>query len=141
MEFTPGPRSVKITRNGGLKFRVQIPMMMVVSENITYGSMELAAENPEFVKFWTDVEDECKKYADTTHTWNSNLQNGKFRIKIDDRTHVFDFDSKLKKSQESYMGERVTCLLDVKSVYKFKGMCGITCRVHQMKVHEKVCML
>lgn len=139
MEFTPGARSVKITYRGGQPCRIQIPRMLVVNENPTYGTLELVA-CPEFVAFWTRLEDACKKYAD--NPWNSLLNDGRFKIKIDERSHVFDSDLKLKVGgADTYTNEYVTCILEVRSIYKFKGMCGITCRVHQMKIHKKVCAL
>lgn len=139
MEFTPGARSVKITYRGGQPCKIQIPRMLVASENFEYGTLELVA-CPEFVSFWTRFEDACKRYADSSHTWNSLLKDGRFKIKIDERTHVFDSDLKLRVGG-TYTNECVTCILEMKSIYKFKGMCGITCRVHQMKIHEKVCAL
>lgn len=138
MEFTPGARSVKISYNGSA-CRIQIPKMFVASENTTYGTLELVA-CPEFVSFWVRLEEMCKRYADPACPWNSLLNDGRFKIKIDERTHVFDSDLKLKENGP-YMNEYVTCIIELKSIYKFKGMCGITCRMHQMKVHKKVCMI
>ncbi len=140
MEFTPGSRSVKVHNKLGKPYRVQVPKMLVVSENQAYGTLDLVA-CPEFVSFWTRLEDECKVYADPTLDWKTLLSDGRFRVKIDEKTHVFDSASNVVYDYQTYLNKFVTCILEVKSVYKFKGMCGISCRTHQIKVHEKQCLL
>lgn len=132
MEFVPGTRNTKIH---GLR-RVQIPMMTVVRENLMYGYLDLVCV-PEFVEFWRGLEEKCKMYADPTHEWRSSIEECTFKVKFDEKTHIFDGDSNLIEPPSTFIGETVTCILEIKSVYKFKGACGITCRIHQMKIHSK----
>ena len=129
MEFIPGPRNVKIVYEGK-PLRIQTPKMRVcnVSE---YGTLEFEAPEA-FVHKWMELEDEAKTHADME--WRSNLTECKFRAKMDERTHIFDDNSKIVHTVPELYNKFVVCIIEVKSVYRFKGFCGITCRIHQLKV-------
>lgn len=132
MEFEQGVRNVKITKGG----KFQIPKMRVLNFYPEYGTLELEA-NQRFTELWESVEDECRQYA--TLEWRSSLVDGRFRIKIDERTHIFDGDSKLVPEIPQLVNKFVTCIIELKSVYAFKGFSGISSRVHQLKVTESSC--
>lgn len=138
MEFVPGARNVKIQYNNK-PYRVQIPRMTVSRENKNYGYVDMIVTSPEFIDFWRDLEIRAKQYA--THDWYSALDGNNFSVKMDDKTHVFGNDSKLIDPPESLVGETITCILEIKSVYNFKFNNGITCRIHQMKIHKRECLL
>lgn len=131
MKFVQGPKSVKIVEG-----KFQIPKMRVLNYYGDYGTLELEAV-PRFLEFWQEIEDECKEYA--TLEWKSNLSDGKFRVKVDDRTHIFDSESKLVPEVPQLHNKFVTCIIELKSVYAFKGFSGISIRVHQLKINESVC--
>jgi hypothetical protein len=138
MEFTPGKRNVKITYNGK-PFRVQVPKMRCSGKS-EYGGIELDMCH-EFSEFWDSVDSECREWADPSLMWRLNVNDGKFRVKIDEKTHIFDSNSKLVSCEPNFHEKIVTCILEIKSVYKFNGYCGVTCRVHQIKVHESECQI
>ena len=132
MEFEQGARSVKITKGG----KIQIPRMRVLNYYSDYGTLELEV-NQKFLDMWVPIEEECKDYA--TLEWRSNLDGNKFRTKIDERTHIFDANSKLVPEVPQLHNKFVTCIIELKSVYAFKGFSGISIRVHQLKVNESSC--
>ncbi len=132
MEFEQGVRTVKIIRGG----KFQIPKMRVLNYYDDYGTMELVV-NQNFLELWEPIEDECKSYA--TLEWRSNVDGNKFRVKIDERTHIFDANSKLVPEVPQLHNKFVTCIIELKSVYTFKGFSGISIRVHQMKINESSC--
>ena len=132
MEFEQGARNVKITKGG----KFQIPKMRVLNFYPEYGTLELET-NSKFINLWKPIEDECKTYA--TLEWRSSLADGRFRIKIDERTHIFDENSKLVPEIPQLVNKFVTCIIELKSVYAFKGVSGISMRVHQLKISENSC--
>lgn len=131
MEFIQGPRNVKILYDGK-PLRIQTPKMRACNV-YEYGTLEFEAPEA-FVQKWSELEDACKEHADME--WRSNLVDGKFRVKMDDRTHIFDEDSRLVHNVPELYNRFVVCIVEVKSVYRFKGFCGVTCRIHQMKVYS-----
>lgn len=137
MEFVPGPRNTKIV---GLH-RVQIPKMIVSRENLNYGYLDFICTSPEFIEFWKNLEEKCNKYSTPTYEWRSSLDGSIFKAKFDDKTHIFDENLNLIDPLTSFVGETITCLLEIKSVYNFKNSSGITFRIHQMKIHSKKCLL
>lgn len=132
MEFEQGARNVKITKGG----KFQIPKMRVLNFYPEYGTLELEA-NKKFTELWEPIEEECRQYA--TLEWRSSLVDGRFRVKIDERTHIFDANSKLVPEVPQLVNKLVTCIIELKSVYAFKGFSGISSRVHQLKVTESSC--
>lgn len=132
MEFEHGVRNVKITKGG----KFQIPKMRVLNFYPEYGTLELEA-NSKFINLWRPIEDECMEYA--TLEWKSSLVDNRFRIKIDERTHIFDANSKLVPEVPQLCNKFVTCIIELKSVYAFKGFSGISMRIHQMKINESSC--
>lgn len=99
-----------------------------------YGKIELQAHK-EFMDLWTPIVEEYKN--DALFPWSENPgPDGIFRVKIDESTHIFDEKSELIHITPNCIGRDVTCIIDILKVYNFKGLSGLSCRVHQMKVHE-----
>lgn len=87
---------------------------------------------PELEAQWRELEAEVPPQE---FPWNSALTDYGLRVKIDDRTMFFDSNSVLVPPGIR-TGALVTCLIEIKSIYSYKGMSGFSCRVHQMKIHE-----
>ena len=137
MEFTQSTRTVRITRDDK-PFRIQIPKMKVIGFT-EFGSLELEiTEN--FTEIWNPLEQQAKEASPYVSPWRSNIDEYKFRVKIDERTHIFDSKSELIWTS-NFVNKYVTCIIELKSVYDFKGFSGISCRVHQIKIHDSECLL
>ena len=134
MEFDPGARSVKIVSPK----KIQIPKMRV-SNVFDYGTLEFEVTDQTFVETWASFEDECKMYAN--FDWKSNMVDGKFKVKYDEKTHIFDENSKLLHDVPDLYNKNVKCILELRSVYNFKNFSGISCRIHQMKVFSAYAFL
>jgi hypothetical protein len=135
MNFVRSTRSIFVKNDEGKAFRLQLPKLKVTGMN-EYGKMEFEV-NEEFTKVWNDIDGECREYA--TLQWSENPKDGKFRVKIDEKTHIFNSHSELE-SDPKFVGRFVTCIIEIQSVYTFKGYSGITCRIHQLKIHDPVCL-
>lgn len=136
MEFIQKPRSTAIVHaKTTTPFRIQIPAMVSSAKN-QYGYIELTTTD-EFLDVWTPIEDEIKKRADPDYPWNSALREYQFRIKLDEKTMVFDSDAKLIIDEPDFDSCMVKCIIELKSIYTFKNMCGISMRIHQVKILEK----
>jgi hypothetical protein len=137
MEFIKKPRSIAIVHvNTKNPFRMQIPAMVSTMKN-QYGYIELTM-NDEFIDMWTPIEEDIKKHADPEYPWNSPIRESKFRIKLDEKSMVFDSHAKLIIDEPDFDSCMVKCIIELKSIYTFKDMCGITMRIHQVKILEKV---
>lgn len=140
LTFTKKARSIAISPS-----KVQIPPM-VSGPLVMYerdGNIQLKV-TPEFETLWRSIEDQCKTQADPSLPWNSSIKDGEFRIKIEDRSMFFDVNSELIDHDVDLTNRIVICIVHLNSVYNFKGMCGISCRVHQLKIigeHQPVCLL
>lgn len=99
-----------------------------------FGKLELET-TPEFISLWGPIEEAGKESA--IFDWNTNpADDGIFRVRVDESTHVFDSNSELVVGDiPSCIGRMVTCIIDVQKTYNFKKMSGLSCRVHQMKIH------
>lgn len=125
LTFSKGLRNTNII---GCKF--QTPKLRGFLNE--YGKLELEVTE-DFLKLWEPIVKECKEHAE--NIWNDNPVDGKFRVKVDENTHVFNSNSELIPdilSSGSYI-----CIVEVLSVYNFKEMSGITCRVHQVMCFEQ----
>jgi hypothetical protein len=137
MDFIQRPRSTAIVhKNTTTPFRIQIPAMISSAKN-QYGYIELTT-NDEFMEMWNPIEDEIKQRADQDYPWNSALREYQFRVKLDEKTMVFDSDAKLIIDEPDFESSMVKCIIELKSIYTFKNMCGISMRIHQVKILEKV---
>jgi hypothetical protein len=144
LTFTKKARSISIS-----PAKVQIPPM-VSGPLVMYerdGNIQLKVTE-DFGKMWRSIEEQCKTQADPTLPWNSCIKETEdgevFRIKIEDRSMFFDVNSELLTHDVDLTNKIVVCIIHLNSVYNFKGMCGISCRVHQLKIigdHQPVCML
>lgn len=134
MEFEPSARSIKIVNPK----KIQIPKMRVCNV-LDYGTLELEITDESFIERWIDMEGECKVYAN--FDWKSNISDGKFRVKYDERTHIFDEESNLIHTVPDLYNKFVTCIIELRSVYNFKNFSGISCRIHQMKVFNNYAFL
>jgi hypothetical protein len=138
MEFTPSTKTIRIHNEDKTPFRVQIPRMRVT--NMTeFGYLELEA-NEDFVKLWEPLEQQAKDACTYSSPWRSVLFEGVLRIKIDERTHIFDSKSRLIWT-DKFVNKLVTCIIELKSIYDFKGYSGISCRIHQIKIHQSECLI
>ena len=128
MEFTPGERNVKIKLpdGGPLKFQVTRVKLNSIDQ---WKTMELEISD-EDAKQWEVFEDTAKPYGELP--WSSKLSGTNLRVKIDDRTMFFDSKSELTCSVPT-PGSTVSCIIEIKSVYNFKGQSGLTTRAHQIK--------
>lgn len=113
--------------------KIQLPRM--VSNGINqYGKLELCV-NDKFLSLWAPIDEEHRR--DSKFTWSENPQEGIFRVRVDDCTQFFNSKSELIDYTEDLCGCKVTCIIDVIKVYNYKGYSGISCRVHQLKIHEQ----
>jgi hypothetical protein len=130
MEFIDGPRNVKISKPGGgpLKFQVTRARCINVEE---WSTLDLEVTEEE-LNTWLEFEEISKPHGNLP--WSSKVRDGRLKIKIDDRTMFFDSNSKLT-SEVNLVGATVSVLIEIKSVYNFKGYSGLTCRAHQIKVY------
>lgn len=135
MNFVKSTRSIFVKNDDGKSFRIQIPKLKVIGMN-EYGKMEMEVTD-EFLELWKDIDEECKEYA--TLPWSENPKDGKFRVKIDEKTHIFNSRTELV-TDPKFVGRFVTCIIEIQSVYSFKGFSGITCRIHQLKIHDPICL-
>jgi hypothetical protein len=114
--------------------KIQIPKMTSFGIN-QYGKLELQV-TPEFLALWEPIVEEYRGEAKFPWTENPG-PDGIFRVKVDESTHIFDGKSELIRGEIPAFAEReVTCIIDILKVYNFKGSSGLTCRVHQMKIHD-----
>lgn len=134
MEFEPGAKNVKIVSPK----KLQIPKMRICNV-FEYGTLELEITDDSFLEKWIDMENECKAYAN--FDWKSNIIDKKFRIKYDEKTHIFDENSKLIHEVPDLYNKCITCIIELRSVYNFKNFSGISCRIHQMKVFNNYAFL
>ena len=137
MEFEKRTKTVRIHSNDK-PFRVQIPRMRV-SDFTEYGYLEMECVQ-EFIDLWNSFEKDAKENCPYSSPWRSNVEDGKFRVKIDERTHIFDSKSELIWT-DKFVGKNVTCIIELKSIYDFKGNSGVSCRVHQLKIWPGECLL
>lgn len=117
--------------------KIQIPKMNSLGMN-QYGKLELKA-TPKFISLWEDTTEEYR--AEAKHEWTENPgSDGIFRVRIDESTHIFDSKSELIRGGciPNLYGKDVTCIIDILKVYNFKGYSGLSCRVHQMMIHDPV---
>ena len=130
LTFTKKFRSVAIEPS-----KVYLPAM-VSGPLVMYekdGSIMLDPTD-EFFVIWDNIEEQCKTQADPNLPWNSCIKDDGFRIKVEDRSMFFDSDSKLITHDIDLTDKIVTTIVHLNSVYNFKGMCGISCRIHQLKI-------
>lgn len=137
MEFEKRAKTVRIHQNDK-PFRIQIPRMRV-TDFTQFGYLELECTE-KFVEMWHPLEDKARENCPYDSPWRSNVDENKFRVKIDERTHIFDSNSELIWT-ENFVGKNVTCIIELKSIYDFKGNSGISCRVHQVKIWPGECMI
>lgn len=115
--------------------KIQFPKMTSLGVN-QYGKLELQV-TPVFLELWEPIVEEYKQEA--KFSWAENPgPDGIFRVKVDESTHIFDGKSELIRGAElpDCSGRIVTCIVDILKVYHFKGSSGLSCRVHQMKIHD-----
>ncbi len=117
--------------------KIQIPKMNSLGIN-QYGKLELVC-TPEFISLWDNATQDYRTEA--KHAWSENPgSDGIFRVRIDESTHIFDSKSVLIHGGDvpNVYGKDVTCIIDILKVYNFKGFSGLSCRVHQMMIHDPV---
>lgn len=134
MKFIKSVRNVYIKNEDGSPVRIQIPKLKgSINE---YGKLELEITEV-FTHIWNSIDEECRKYAE--FPWNDNPKDEKFRVKVDENTHIFNSKSELVNDTNIH-DKFITCIIELQSVYNFKQQSGITCRVHQMKIEDPVYM-
>ena len=73
--------------------------------------------------------------------WNSNLRDGKFRIKVDD-CNFFDKEGKVMDTPADAAGwlarSQVSTMVEVSNIYFFNQKIGLVWKGVQMKVEEQV---
>lgn len=116
--------------------KIQIPKMNSLGIN-QYNKLELLV-TPEFLSLWEEKTSDYRSEA--KHEWSENPgPDGIFRVRIDESTHIFDSKSELIRGEiPNVYGKDITCIIDILKVYNFKGMSGLSCRVHQMMIHQPV---
>mgnify|MGYP006269209811 CR=1 FL=1 len=113
--------------------RIQLPKMLSLGIN-NYGKLELET-NENFIDMWRGIEEEYKR--DAKFEWTPNPgEDGVFRVRIDESTQFFDSNSEYVCGTKETYQRQVTCIIDVLKTYNFKSKSGISCRVHQIKVHS-----
>lgn len=115
--------------------KIQIPKLRSLGVN-AYGKLELEA-TPALTSLLEDFIESYKEEA--KFPWYDNPgADGIFRVRIDESTHIFDSKSVLIPGDvPNVYGKDVTCIIDFLKVYNFKEMSGLSCRVHQMMIHEQ----
>jgi hypothetical protein len=127
MNFVRSERNVKLVPVHRLEFRTT-----VIDFNQEWRTLDVEAT--QIKDQWQAIEREAQEYAE--FPWKSALSEERLRVKIDDRTMFFDSNSELIPGcQKVSVMTDVTCIIEIKSVYNFKGSSGLTCRVHQLKTH------
>lgn len=123
-----------MSRNVKIGLRMQLPRFECVG--IAWEKLQLIV-TPEFEAQWRELEEAYKKHA--KWSWVSCVSDGLMRVRIDEKSHVFDMNSELSMDDpaELLTGHYVTCLIDIVSVWNFKEMSGLTVRVHQVKQGRK----
>jgi len=120
-----GPRR-KITYNGRV-LRFQIPESLCVSGLSEYGQLTLDVD-PEFAAWFDEL-------VPKQEPWRSVLNGTQMTLKIDDSTQIFDENRKLElgpRALGKFQGCMMKCIVEIVSVYYFKDMYGLTCKVYQM---------
>lgn len=135
MQFVKSERSYKVTNEQGGPFRLQTPKVTVADYNREYNTMTLECPN-ELENQWRALEEQAS-HLDDLLPWHSALSGDRLRVKIEGGTMLFDSKSELVSGGGIRAGSVVTCLLEIKSVYIYKGMSGFTCKVHQIKIHDR----
>lgn len=132
MKFVPSERNIKVL-DGKLQFDAS-----VIDFNEQWHTVDLLVPDEIAIR-WAEIEQAAQEYAE--FPWKSAMEERRLRVKIDDRTMFFDSKSELIPGCQkvSVMAE-ITCILEIKSVYNFKGQSGLTCRIHQLKIREE-CIL
>jgi len=131
MKFVPGPRNIKILGDDDRPLRLQFNKVPVLDFNAEWKTVDLEIDPTE----WLEIEAAAQEYAELP--WKTNLDERRLRVKIDDRTMFFDSKSELIPGcQKVSAMANVTCIVEIKSVYNFKGQSGLTCRIHQLRTNE-----
>lgn len=113
--------------------KIQIPRMRSVGIN-QYDKLGLC-ESEKFLALWNPIVKEYQK--DAKFPWNDNPIDGIFRVRVDESTQIFNSKSELLSGDTELYDKDVTCIIEVLKVFNYKKMSGITCRVHQMKIHDQ----
>jgi hypothetical protein len=118
-----------MSRNTKIGVKVQLPKLLCTG--MFYEKMELDLAGLDLFNGWNE---EYKKHG--KFPWTDNPANGTMRVRIDERTQVFDSKSDLIPGDFDVVNKIITCIVELVSVYNFKEKSGLTLRVHQMKIHD-----
>jgi hypothetical protein len=135
IELVPiGKERHKFTLDGQ-NLRFQIPRGFCTWGVSQFKSMNLEIRNPDFIKWWKDLETQlCPQ-----EPFKSNLSSpAGLRLKIDEATYIFDENSKQVNPdirEGLFRGQELSCLVDVESTYFFNGNWGLTCKAVQVRFY------
>ena len=118
--------------NGGA-LRFQVPRGLCTWGVNSYKSFQIEVSDLDFMRWWRALEAQLCPVATP---FNSNLNDGVLRIKIDDAVYIFDQNSKQinpEVKEGLFRGQELSCLIDVDSTYFFNGNWGLTVRAYQVK--------
>lgn len=136
IETIPSGRERTKFRYQGGPLRFQIPRGLCTWGVSQYKSMNLEMRNPDFIKWWTELE----TLLCPQEPFKSNLGPGpSLRLKIDEATYIFDENSKQVNPdirEGLFRGQELSCLMDIESTYFFNGTWGLTCRASQVRFYS-----
>jgi hypothetical protein len=134
IEIGTGQR-VKFSYQNGGPLRFQIPRGLTRYGIGSYKSLTVdTLNNNEFTEWYKQLE----KTLCPLEPFKSNMSDYGLRIKIDDRTLLFDNMGAYIPTdmcEGTLRGDEVSCIVDLDGYYFYNGNYGITCRAYQIKTH------
>jgi hypothetical protein len=118
----------------GKPLRFQIPRGVCTWGVSQYKSFNIEINNPEFIKWWTELE----RRLCPQEPFKSNLSGNSLRIKIDEATYIFDENSKQVTpdvKEGLFRGQELSCIIDIESNYFFNNVWGLTIRASQIRFY------
>jgi hypothetical protein len=135
IEVATGAR-IKFSIGGG-PLRFQIPRGVTEWGVGSYKSLQVTVHDESFIEWFQKLE----RTLCPGEPYKSNLTGHQFRIKVDDRTLVFDQDAKFVTDEirEGFLkGKSVSCIIDIDGSYFYKGTWGLSIRAHHIKYYADV---
>ena len=132
IEVGTGQRVKFVYQNGPLRF--QIPRGITRYGIGSFKSLTVDVKDPEFAEWYKKLE----RVLCPLEPFKSNFSEYGLRIKVDDRTLLFDNEAKylpVDLGEGTLRGDDVACIVDLDGYYFYNGNYGITCRAYQIKTY------
>jgi hypothetical protein len=139
IEVTTTPKDrTKYTYNGG-RFKFQIPRGFSQSGLNAYKSMNVdMGASTEFVEWWARLEDHL---CHELEPFKSNMTNGSLRVKIDDKTNVFNREKEIRfpsVEEGLFRNQEVMCQVDIDGRYFYNDVHGLVVKCTQLVFFDEL---